>query len=120
MTSGFGRLPEAVELALFRVLQESLTNVHRHSGSPTARVRLARANGQVIFEVQDCGKGISRPEAQPAAQESPGTSGLGLRGMTERLREVGGTLEINSGQQGTTVRAIVPFSGEPTRLGPPN
>jgi PAS domain S-box-containing protein len=110
MTPGFGRLPEAVELALFRVLQESLTNVHRHSGSPTARVRLACENGHVVFEVKDCGKGLPATESQAAPQESLGTSGLGLRGMTERLREVGGTLEINSGRKGTTVRAIVPFS----------
>jgi PAS domain S-box-containing protein len=110
VTRAFGRLPAAVELALFRVLQESLTNVHRHSGSATARVRLARENGQVIFEVQDSGKGLPHAESQAALQESPATPGVGLRGMSERLREVGGTLEINSGQQGTTVRAIVPFS----------
>ncbi len=110
MTPGFGRLPEAVELALFRVLQESLTNVHRHSGSTTAHVRLARENGQVVFEVQDHGKGLPSIESVTVAQESLGTLGLGLRGMTERLREVGGTLEINSDTEGTTVRAMVPYS----------
>jgi PAS domain S-box-containing protein len=108
MTPGFGRLPQEVELALFRVLQESLTNVHRHSESSTAHVRLACEHGRVIFEVHDRGKGIPHNASSSAPVESPVTPGVGLRGMTERLREVGGTLEISSDPQGTTVRAIVP------------
>jgi PAS domain S-box-containing protein len=110
ITPGFGRLPSEVEVTLFRVLQESLTNVHRHSGSATARVRVARENGRVTFEVQDHGRGITRTDSPETSQDAPATSGIGLRGMTERLREVGGTLEINSTEQGTVVRAIVPVT----------
>jgi len=85
------------------VLQESLTNVHRHSGSSTAHVRVTRENGQVIFEVKDQGRGIA--VLQP---DMPVWPGIGLRGMSERLRELGGSLEIASTGQGTVVRAVVP------------
>jgi two-component system, NarL family, sensor kinase len=90
------------------VFQESLTNVHRHSGSATACVRVARENGCVTFEVQDHGKGMRRTDLPE--NDAPATSGIGLRGMTERMREVGGTLEIKSTEQGTVVRAIVPLT----------
>jgi signal transduction histidine kinase len=97
---GFGRLPADLERAMFRVLQESLTNVHRHSGSRTARVALAVKGDGVTLEVADQGHGI------PA--EKVGKPGVGLQGMRERIREFGGKLEMDSGPRGTTVRVSVP------------
>lgn len=102
----FGRLPLETELVLFRVLQESLTNVHRHSGSPTAEIRL-RMEGQAVLEVEDQGKGAP-PAALELGSDSIGTLGVGLRGMNERLRQLGGKLELFSSERGTTVRATAP------------
>jgi PAS domain S-box-containing protein len=105
---GFGRLPREMELVLFRVLQESLTNVHRHSGSSTAQVRLRMENQTAILEVQDQGKGAPA-EALQFSNHSVRTLGVGLRGMNERLRQLGGKLEVVSSEKGTTVRATVPL-----------
>ena len=104
----FGRLPRDVELAIFRVLQESLTNVHRHSGSPTAHARIAIRDGIVSLEVHDDGKGIP-PGVLEMDPDSLGKLGVGLRGMNERMRQLGGSLELISADSGTTVRAAVPF-----------
>jgi PAS domain S-box-containing protein len=104
----FGRLPRESELALFRVLQEGLTNVHRHSGSPTAHVRLLLRDGMAILEIEDNGKGI-RPELLAEfCQEWMGGLGIGVRGMNERMRQLGGRLELASNEGGTTVTAKVP------------
>jgi PAS domain S-box-containing protein len=105
----FGRLPRDVELAIFRVLQESLTNVHRHSGSPTAQIRMRVDDCSVTLEVQDRGKGISPEILDQNRQDSVSALGVGLRGMSERMRQLGGTLELSSGSQGTTVVATVPL-----------
>jgi PAS domain S-box-containing protein len=104
----FCRLSSDTELVLFRVLQESLTNVHRHSESPTAQVWLRIEDQAVVLEVLDQGKGV------PAAilefrNDSIGTLGVGLRGMNERLRQLGGKLELVSSSVGTRVRATVPL-----------
>ena len=97
------------ELVLFRVLQESLTNVHRYSGASTANVKLRRENDHLTFEVSDNGRGIPGDRLQRL--HAPGTSdGVGIAGMRERVRELGGRLEIDSNHTGTTVRAIVPVS----------
>ena len=104
----FARLPRESELALFRVLQEGLTNVHRHSGSPTANVRLLIRDGMAILEIEDNGKGI-RPELLAEfCQEWMGGLGIGVRGMNERMRQLGGRLELTSHENGTTVTAKVP------------
>ena len=104
----FGRLPRESELALFRVLQEGLTNVHRHSGSPTAHVRLLVEDGMAVLEIEDDGKGI-RPELlEEFCQEWMGGLGIGVRGMNERMRQLGGRLELASDDKGTTVTAKVP------------
>jgi PAS domain S-box-containing protein len=101
------RLPQDFELCLFRIAQECLTNIHRHSGSSTAVVRLLRANGEIKLEVSDDGAGISvATQSKIAAGES---AGVGLRGMRERMRQQGGKLEISSNGKGTTVTATVPY-----------
>jgi PAS domain S-box-containing protein len=104
----FGRLPRDSELALFRVLQESLTNVHRHSGSQTAQVRLLMREGMAVLEIEDAGKGISPQLLEQTGPDWIGAPGIGMRGMNERMRQLGGRLELSSKQSGTTVRAIVP------------
>ncbi len=106
-----GRLPRDVELALFRALQESLTNVHRHSGSATAYVRIVGEDGNVTLEVKDVGKGIPADKLHEFDKGVPGKLGVGLRGMKERIRQCGGKLEVSSNHEGTTVRVTIP-SGE--------
>jgi signal transduction histidine kinase len=106
ISSGFGRLPEEMELSIFRVVQECLTNIHRHAGSPTAVIRLIQDKACVKVEIEDAGRGIP-PEKQMALQSSV-QSGVGFRGMRERLRRLGGTLQIYSGDRGTRVTAILP------------
>jgi signal transduction histidine kinase len=106
MPQPVGRVHRDAELAIFRILQESLTNIHRHSGSLTAQVRLIKRDSEVTVEIHDQGKGIPAPVIE-SAQDACGTIGVGLRGMTERMRQLGGKLEVISGPAGTTVRAIV-------------
>jgi two-component system, NarL family, sensor kinase len=104
----FGRLSSDLETAVFRTVQECLTNVHRHSESPLAKIRLVRSSDTVRIEVQDRGRGIT-PEKQ-ADMAASGTPGVGLRGMRERLRQLGGSLEITSDEKGTTVVAELPIA----------
>jgi signal transduction histidine kinase len=102
------RFSEAVELALFRVLQESLTNVHRHSGATRADVSLSTEGNQVILRVKDHGCGI--PDTVLAGLRDEGVGlGVGLAGMTQRIREIGGRLEINSGPSGTEITVAIPL-----------
>jgi PAS domain S-box-containing protein len=100
------RLPRDVELSLFRIVQECLTNIHRHSGSATARVRLSRVPGEIQLEVADDGRGIA-PEIQEGFFAGKST-GVGLQGMRERVRQIGGALQIHSNGKGTSVRVFVP------------
>jgi signal transduction histidine kinase len=104
----FGRLPRDLETAIFRVVQECLTNIHRHSESAVARVDVASSGGDVRIAVEDEGRGIS-PEKQLEIM-STGLPGVGVRGMRERLRQLGGSLEIKSAGegQGTVVVARLP------------
>ena len=105
----FDRIPSDLELALFRVLQESLTNVHRHSGSPTATIRLLGKNGSAILQVVDGGKGSPSKNREDRAQDWMGALGVGLRGMDERMRQLGGSLEVFFTQGGATVTATIPL-----------
>ena len=105
--SDLGRLPRDVEVAVFRIFQESLTNIHRHSGSRTAQVRLWLEDGAVILEVRDEGKGAPASVLE-FSNDALGTLGVGLRGMRERVRQLGGKLELSSSEKGMTVRAVVP------------
>jgi len=101
----FGRLSREVETAIFRIVQECLINIHRHSGSATAAVRLSWLDGQVRLEIADNGKGIS-PQMRDQ-MESGGTVGVGVRGMRERVRQLGGSLKISSDDAGTGTRIVV-------------
>jgi signal transduction histidine kinase len=104
---GFGRLARDLELAIFRLVQESLTNIHRHSGSKTAGIRLARSPEAVYVEVQDQGSGIPAERLEEILE---GGSGVGICGMRERLRQFGGDLQIESNERGTKVFVSVAMS----------
>ena len=99
----FGRLPQDIEMTLFRSVQESLINIHRHAKSPTAEIRLQRASGAVVLEVQDWGRGM------PSVGGGRSAQGVGIAGMRERVQQLGGELRIDSGPAGTTVRAELPL-----------
>jgi PAS domain S-box-containing protein len=109
----YERLPREVETALFRIVQECLTNVHRHSGSATASIRFKQSTNEIICEVKDDGKGM--PPEQASGLVLPGIVGIGLRGMQERVRQLGGSLKIDSNGQGTTIIATLPFSSDTHR-----
>jgi len=100
------RMPREVELALFRVLQESLTNVHRHANASRVDIEVKCVPDEVLLAVRDNGKGISRTVLENFRARQAG--GIGLAGMRERLAELGGRLELESGPNGTRVRAILP------------
>ena len=101
------RLPKRMEIVLFRVLQESLTNVHRHSDATNATIGLQHDHDTITLEIRDFGKGISA-ERLPLLRGVSAETGVGLAGMRERLRELNGKLEIESDGHGTTMRAVVP------------
>jgi signal transduction histidine kinase len=101
------RLPDATELALFRVLQEALTNVHRHSGASGADILIQRSSGQVTLEVRDNGCGMNREVLDRFRDTGAGT-GVGLMSMHERARELGGKFELESSSTGTSVRITIP------------
>jgi PAS domain S-box-containing protein len=100
------RLGNDVELVLFRILQEALTNIHRHSGSKTAVIKIGADSNQVWLDIEDQGKGNSDG---PSGQFRPG---IGITGMRERVKDLSGTLEITSDQSGTRVRAVLPLAAK--------
>jgi PAS domain S-box-containing protein len=106
MPADLGRLSRDLEIAIFRVIQECLTNIHRHAESSTADIRVNRKSNDLIVEVRDEGKGI--PAETLTKIRSSGDSGVGLRGMQERIKDFGGTLKISSGKKGTVIRVTVP------------
>jgi signal transduction histidine kinase len=106
--SGPFRLPAEMELALFRVVQECLTNVHRHSHSASARVRIQAHLSAVLLEISDSGRGIP-PKVQAELLQGSGKTGVGLSGIRERINELHGSLEIDSNCHGTTLRVLVPL-----------
>lgn len=99
-----GRLSSDLETAIFRIVQECLTNIHRHSGSPTASININREDDTVRVEVADEGKGLNVDNSSGMKSRV----GVGLRGMQERVRQLGGTLEIYNSNPGTRVTAILP------------
>ncbi len=114
----FGRVGRDAELVLFRVLQECLTNVQRHSGSATADIRIHRDGDGITLDVADHGKGLPAAVLEQGGQDWMGSLGVGLRGMSERLQQLGGSLEIFSNGRGTRVRATVPLQKLPSAGGP--
>lgn len=100
----FNRLSPETEIAVFRAVQECLTNIHRHSGSPSCSIKIVQDAEQLRVEVKDLGRGM--PEAKQSTLASSG--GVGLRGMRERIRQLGGTFEIESSPKGTVVAVTLP------------
>ena len=127
LSDDFGRLPQDLETTIFRVVQECLANILRHSGSRVAKVRIERSAEEVRIEVRDKGKGIAPGKLSEIAVSH--TLGVGIRGMQERVRQLGGTLKITSdgADKGTLVVALFPFAaptsvvqdapGEPSLVG---
>lgn len=105
-----GRMTQNTELALFRVVQESLTNIQRHSGSQHAKIRIDR-NSDLTLEISDlCGRlsaGVQTGQQRPLFE-----LGVGIPSMQERVKLIGGRLEIDSTSDGTTVRVTLPLGGE--------
>lgn len=102
----FGRLPREIEMMMFRVVTESLSNVHRHSGSSTAIIRLLQSSGAVVMEIKDHGRGI---RAERLSVVESGALGVGIAGMHERAKQHGGQLTISSEPgRGTLVRLDIP------------
>ena len=102
-----GRLPRDVEITLFRIVQEALTNVHRHSGSPRAEIRVIRDPREVHLHVTDFGRGV--PIEYLDLIHDGGSVGVGIAGMRERARQLGGTLKVASSSSGTTVTLTLPL-----------
>ena len=109
LSPDIGRLPPNVEISIFRIVQECLTNVYRHSGSKTAQIKILHT-AEKLLSVQVCDEGKGMTGTNGASTSSGSGHGVGLSGMRERLRELGGTLEIQSGVNGTTVIAAVPVN----------
>ena len=103
----FPRLSSEMEIAIFRMVQECLTNIHRHAGTDTARIVIRRGPARVLIQVQDAGKGM--PLSKQLELSSSGRTGVGFRGMRERLRQLGGDLDIQSDGNGTLVTAGLPL-----------
>lgn len=106
--SDLPRLPADAETTLFRVVQESLTNVHRYSGSSSAKIRISKTSGEVLLEVIDYGHGIKSGTAR-AKLDGPAPLGVGIPGMRERLHQLGGELSVDFGTSGTRVAATLPI-----------
>ncbi len=102
-----GRMKADAEMALFRVVQESLTNIQRHSGNLQAKIRMDREPGKITVEVSDSGSGITG-DLQRQNGEFPFRPGVGIRSMNERVKLIGGRLDIESSSSGTTVRVTIP------------
>ena len=118
VSSDIGRLPDEIEAALFRIAQEALANVHRHSGSAAARVRLTREtlpeeSSRIVLIIEDDGRGMSLDLVEAIGSRKRSRTvlnlGIGLAGMRERLHQLDGGLEIESSPKGTTVRVAVPL-----------
>jgi PAS domain S-box-containing protein len=111
LPDGIDRLPELAEIALFRILQESLTNVHRHSGSSRVHIDLTREKQRLTLTVRDFGSGLP-VETLAAFQRKSSNGGVGLAGMRERVNDLGGQFEIRSNEGGTMVLAAIPVATE--------
>jgi signal transduction histidine kinase len=104
------RIKPESEMGLFRVVQESLTNIQRHSGSPQAKIRIERGPGKITLEISDKGSGIPGNNRRRNGKSSFGL-GVGIPSMHERVKLIGGQLDIESSSGGTTVRVTIPVDG---------
>jgi PAS domain S-box-containing protein len=104
LSPGLASLPREAGLAIFRIVQEGLANIHRHAQSSTASITLGLEGGDLRLEIADQGRGIPPGVLHGAS----GAAGVGLAGMRERVRQLGGRYEIESGNQGTTIRIVLP------------
>jgi signal transduction histidine kinase len=110
----FGRLPTAIETDLFRIVQECLENVQRHSGSGTAQIHLELQSGHIVLKVQDQGRGMT-PKTLRTVGLGSRPPGVGLSEIRQRLRDLDGRLEITSNSHGTTITAVVPLDEKAVR-----
>jgi two-component system NarL family sensor kinase len=106
--AGTKRLPAELERGIFRVTQEALANIHRHSGGSRARILLRKSASHVVLEVNDNGRGM-KVDAGANGYNALPSAGVGIPGMQARIRQLGGTLEISSDARGTRLKAIVPL-----------
>jgi signal transduction histidine kinase len=113
LPDGIDRLPELTEIALFRILQESLTNVHRHSGSSSVEIGLTVTEDQVLLSVRDFGRGMPAGLRQ-GYDLNGGHVGVGLSGMRERVTDLGGSFDIESNSQGTAIIVALPLAEQPS------
>jgi len=109
-SSEFGRLDRELETTIFRIVQECLTNIHRHSGSSMASIALARDGGRIMLTIRDEGKGIDW-ELGGVREPLPPGLGVGLRGIAERVRELHGEFRMRSASPGTLVQVTLPVQG---------
>ncbi|HKV78640.1 MAG TPA: histidine kinase [Candidatus Sulfotelmatobacter sp.] len=116
LPEGVDRLPELARIALFRILQESLTNVHRHSGSPSVEVHLEIDSHQAVLTVRDFGRGLPAELIQ-GSQANGERFGVGLSGMRERVNDLGGTFEIQSSGNGVLITVSIPLATETSDIG---
>ena len=107
LSPDLGRLSPDAETAIFRIVQECLTNIHRHSGSPRASIHITRDLREVKVEVRDQGKGIPTGKHPNSPRLK---TGVGIQGMKERMAQLGGQFEIRPGKNGTTVVATLPVT----------
>jgi len=105
----FERLSPDLETTVFRVVQESLTNVYRHSGIKWAGVRVVQANGSITLEVWDEGKGLAQSQE---GSDAPAPLGVRILGMRERVQQLGGKLEVHSNNPGTLIHVVLPLARE--------
>ena len=108
LPADLGRLPRDLETAIFRIVQECLTNIHRHSGSSTAGIRISRNSDGIVLQVRDRGKGM--PVERRDGMSVPTKRGVGISGMRERVRQLGGRLDISSGRKGTAITVFFPLA----------
>ncbi len=110
ISPNFARLPRELEIAIFRIIQESLTNIHRHSGSAKASIRLALDGNQIFLTISDQGKGMPS-EATLEEPKKNRKLGVGIAGMRERVLQLGGQFEVAAGNPGTIIKAVFPIPG---------
>jgi signal transduction histidine kinase len=111
LPEGLGRLPETIEVDLFRILQESLTNVHRHSGTSSVEIQLKVDESQALLTVRDFGRGMPAELIHGCGANGLNV-GVGLSGMRERINDLGGKFEVQSDSHGTAIVVAVPLAGQ--------